>query len=102
VANHKSAIKKIRVNERRRNRNRLVISRARTEIRSAKDVIEAGTSLEDARTATLTAIRTLDKAVSKGILHRNNAARRKSRLVKRLAVLEASGPAQKTTGKAKR
>ncbi len=89
MANHKSAIKRIRVTERRRVRNRLVISRARTEIKSARADIGKG-DLEAARQATQVAMRTLDKAVSKGILHRNNAARRKSRLMKRLAALEAT------------
>jgi small subunit ribosomal protein S20 len=89
LANHKSAIKRIRVTERRRVRNRLVISRARTEVKSARTNIGKG-DLEAAREATKKAIRTLDKAVSKGILHRNNAARRKSRLMKRLAALEAT------------
>lgn len=87
MANHKSAIKRIRSNERKRQRNRVWRSRARTEIKKARKSIE-GSSLEDARSATLEAIRTLDKAANKGVLHPNNAARRKSRLMKRLAELE--------------
>lgn len=87
MANHKSAIKRIRSNERKRQRNRVWRSRARTEIKKARKFIE-GNSLEDARSATLEAIRTLDKAANKGVLHPNNAARRKSRLMKRLAELE--------------
>ncbi len=89
MANHKSAIKRIRTSERRRIRNRVFISRARTEIKQARAAI-AGGDLNAARQATLDAIRVLDKAASKGILHRNNAARRKSRLMKRLATLEAT------------
>lgn len=89
MANHKSAIKRIRVAERRRQRNRPVISRARTDVRTAKQLIQAG-NLAEAREAVRTAIRTLDKAAEKGILHKNNAARRKSRLMKFLATLEAS------------
>ena len=89
MANHKSAIKRIRINERRRIRNRLYISRARTEIKAARSGVEKK-DLAAARQATLTAIRTLDKAASKGILHANNAARRKSRLMKHLAELEAN------------
>lgn len=88
MANHKSTIKRIRVNERRRIRNRLVIVRTRTEIRTAREAIQAGDA-KTSREAVVNAIRSLDKAVSKGILHRNNAARRKSRLMKRLAALEA-------------
>jgi small subunit ribosomal protein S20 len=93
LANHKSALKRIRITERRRVRNRFFISRARTEIRRAREVIAVAGATGDreaARKATLDAIRTLDKSVSKGILHRNNAARRKSRLVKQLAALDAA------------
>jgi small subunit ribosomal protein S20 len=93
LANHKSALKRIRITERRRVRNRFFISRARTEIRRAREVIAVASTTGErdaARKATLDAIRTLDKAVSKGILHRNNAARRKSRLMKRLAALDAA------------
>jgi small subunit ribosomal protein S20 len=89
LANHKSALKRIRTSERRRARNRVFISRARTEIKQARTEI-ANNDLGGAREAVLTAIRVLDRAASKGILHRNNAARRKSRLMKRLAALEAS------------
>jgi small subunit ribosomal protein S20 len=89
LANHKSALKRIRSSERKRVRNRVFISRARTEIKKARTEIGGG-DLETARQATLRAIRTLDKAANKGILHRNNAARRKSRLMKRLAALEAA------------
>ncbi|HVO42352.1 MAG TPA: 30S ribosomal protein S20 [Aggregatilineales bacterium] len=90
MANHKSALKRIRTSERKHLRNRLVVSRARTEIKAARTEIKAG-NLDEARQATVTAIRTLDKAVSKGILHKNKASRRKSRLVKRLQALEAAG-----------
>ncbi len=93
MANHKSALKRIRITERRRVRNRFFISRARTEIRKARETIAVAGATgerEAARAATMAAIRTLDKAVGKGILHRNNAARRKSRLMKRLAALDAA------------
>ena len=89
MANHKSALKRIRSSERKRIRNRFFISRARTEIKKARLEI-AEKDVEAARAATLQAIRTLDKAANKGILHPNNAARRKSRLMKRLAALEAA------------
>jgi len=88
LANHKSALKRIRTSERKRARNRVFISRARTEIRAARTEID-GSDLDAARKTTVAAIRTLDKAASKGILHKNNAARRKSRLMKSLAALEA-------------
>jgi small subunit ribosomal protein S20 len=89
LANHKSALKRIRTSERRRVRNRIFISRARTEIKKARTEIESS-DLPAAREAVLAAISTLDKAANKGILHRNNAARRKSRLMKHLRALEAS------------
>lgn len=89
MAHHKSALKRIRSNERKRLRNRIFRSRARTEIKKARAFIDSG-DIESARQATLQAIRVLDKAAVKGILHRNNVARRKSRLMKRLARLEAA------------
>jgi small subunit ribosomal protein S20 len=88
LANHKSALKRIRSSEKKRVRNRLVRSKTRTEVKKARTAIQGG-DVETARQATLEAIRTLDKAAVKGVLHRNNVARRKSRLMKRLAKLEA-------------
>jgi small subunit ribosomal protein S20 len=87
LANIKSAIKRNKQNERRRLRNRIYRGRARTFVKDARESIAAGT-LEEARTATLKAVSALDKAAEKGTVHRNNAARRKSRLMKRLAELE--------------
>jgi small subunit ribosomal protein S20 len=86
LANHKSALKRIRSSERKRIRNRFFISRARTDIKTAHIEIADG-DVEAARTATVQAIRTLDRAANKGILHANNAARRKSRLMKQLNAL---------------
>lgn len=87
MANIKSAIKRNKQNEKRRLRNRIYRGRARTFIKAAREKINSG-NVDEARAATLMAISALDKAAEKGILHRNNAARRKSRLMKRLAVLE--------------
>ncbi len=87
MANTKSAIKRIKQNHKRRLRNRLFSGRARTFVKTAHSKIEAGTP-EDARTATMEAIRALDKAAEKGIIHKNNAARRKGRLMRRLAQME--------------
>ena len=87
MANIKSAIKRNKQNEKRRLRNRIYAGRARTFVRKARTAIEDG-ELEDARQATLVAISALDKAAEKGILHKNNASRRKSRLMKHLAALE--------------
>lgn len=87
MANKKSAIKRIRQNEKRRVHNRLFRGSARTEVKKARLAMESG-ELESARTATQVAIVALDKAAAKGVIHKNNAARRKSRLMKKLAALE--------------
>jgi small subunit ribosomal protein S20 len=87
LANIKSQIKRNRQNAKRRLRNRIYVGSARTHVKKARLVIEAG-NLVNARQATLEAISALDKAAEKGILHKNNASRRKSRLMKRLATLE--------------
>lgn len=89
MANKKSAIKRIRQNEKRRVRNRVFRGRARTFVKQARTAIEAGKA-EDARSATMVAVSALDKAAEKGIIHKNNAARRKSRLMKQLAQLSKS------------
>lgn len=88
MANHKSALKRVRSSERKRQRNRIVRSRVRTEMKKARTSIDSG-DVAQAREATLEAVRQLDKAASKGVLHPNNAARRKSRLMKQLAQIEA-------------
>lgn len=87
MANIKSAIKRNKQNEKRRLRNRIYVGKARTTVKKARLAME-GNDLEGAREATLTAISALDKAAEKGILHKNNAARRKSRLMRHLAELE--------------
>jgi small subunit ribosomal protein S20 len=87
LANTKSAIKRIKQNHKRRLRNRLITGRARTYIKNARSTIASGTP-EEARTATLAAISALDKAAEKGVIHKNNAARRKGRLMHRLAQMD--------------
>ena len=82
MANTKSAIKRMRQNETRRQRNRTVRSRVRTVLKTARGA--ASTPGDEARTAVLQAIRTLDKAVTKGVIHRNTAARKKSALARSL------------------
>lgn len=74
-----SAKKRVRQNERRRLRNRRVRSGMRTQIRKYLSALEAG-DLDAARAGLRAAARALDKAVSKGTLHKRAAARRKSRL----------------------
>ena len=75
MANTKSAIKRMRQSERRRLRNRAVRSKVRTALKVARTVQgpEQATTIGEA-------IRILDKAVSKGVIHRNTAGRYKSRL----------------------
>ncbi|MEJ5314284.1 MULTISPECIES: 30S ribosomal protein S20 [Anaerolinea] len=86
MANIKSQIKRNKQNEKRRIRNRIVRGKARTAIAKAREAI-ATQSVEEAKQAVLLAISSLDRAASKGVIHKNNAARRKSRLMKRLAAL---------------
>lgn len=89
MANIASAKKRIRQNTKRRARNRLYISRSRTYIKNARLALEAG-EYEAAEQAVKKATIELDRAASKGVIHRNNAARRKSRLQKHLAALRQS------------
>lgn len=84
MANIKSAIKRNKQNEKRRVLNRVFRGRARTFVRKAQVAIGSGTQ-EDAQVALKEAIRALDKAAIKGILHKNNVARRKSRLMAKMA-----------------
>jgi small subunit ribosomal protein S20 len=87
LANIKSQIKRNKQNETRRLRNRYFLGKARKASREAVVTIERGDQAES-REAVLQAVRELDKAAQKGVIHKNNAARRKSRLMKRLAALE--------------
>ena len=88
MANIKSAITRNRQNIKRRLRNRQYRGSARSFIKRARIAMEDGEK-EMARTETLNAVRALDKAVSKGVIHKNNAARRKSHLMKSLTALES-------------
>ncbi len=86
MANIKSQIKRNRQNENRRVRNRVYRGRARTFVAKARTAIESENP-DAAKTAVFEAISELDRAAEKGIIHKNNAARRKSRLMKHLAAL---------------
>ncbi len=79
----KSAKKHLRVDERRRKRNRSIRSLVKTNVTKAEKFILSG-EVEAARPAVVAAVSSLDKAAEKGIVHPNNAARRKSRLMKKL------------------
>ena len=85
MANIKSQIKRNRQNEKKRLRNRAFRGSARVSVRAARATIDAGTP---DKAAVLEAISRLDKAAEKGVIHKNNAARRKSRLMKALASVE--------------
>mgnify|MGYP006141082321 FL=1 len=86
MANIKSQIKRNKTNIKATDRNRAVKSEVRTTVRSARDAIKAGDK-DAALGAVKAASRRLDKAVSKGVLHKNQAANRKSALAKQAAAL---------------
>ena len=88
MPNIKSAIKRARQSEKRRMKNASQKSALRTAVKSAEAAI-AQTDVEKAKAALLNATRKLDKAVTKGLLHKNAAARKKSRLAKKLNALSA-------------
>jgi small subunit ribosomal protein S20 len=83
LANIKSQIKRNKQNQKRRMRNRVYRGTARTYVRKAEAAIKVGDA-QASQEEVLKAIKALDKAASKGVIHKNNAARRKSRLVKKL------------------
>ena len=83
MANLKSAIKRIRQSKKRELRNSAVRSRARTFVKKVSRLLGEGRIDEAAQTAQQ-AVSALDSAVTKGVLHKNNASRRKSRLMKKL------------------
>ena len=87
MANIKSQIKRIRTNEKARERNKAAKSEVKTRIKSAVYSAEHGaeTLTEDLRVA----VKRLDKAAARGIIHRNQAANRKSALMRRVARLAA-------------
>jgi small subunit ribosomal protein S20 len=88
VANIKSAIKRIRQNEKRRVRNAAVRSAVRTTLRGTRAALESGQPGQ-ARESLARTIQLLDKAVTKGVIHGNAAARKKSRLTRQLNALQA-------------
>ncbi len=86
----------MRVAERRRVRNKSIHSLCKTNITKAERLIFSG-KLETAQKAVVAAISSLDKAAEKGIIHPNNAARRKSRLMKKLNEAKVPPPAADST-----
>ena len=106
MANIKSQIKRNKQNEKRRLRNRVYRGKARIAVREARSSMDAVVTEEETQAAVLAAVSALDKAAEKGVIHKNNAARRKGRLMKRLASLDLQAasvaeeaPAKKTSKK---
>ena len=86
MANIKSKIKRIGTNEKARQRNVAVKSQLKTHVRKVREAIEAGDKAA-AQTALQSASIKLDKAASKGVIHKNQAANRKSALAQQVAAL---------------
>ena len=89
MANIKSQIKRIKTNEKAHQRNKAFKSELRTYVRKFREAVDSG-NFEVATDAMRTASRKLDKAVSKGVIHKNQAANRKSAIAKRLAELASA------------
>jgi small subunit ribosomal protein S20 len=87
LANIKSAIKRIRSSGRKQKHNRIVRGRARTADKKARAVLAEGKTGE-AQAVIKQAVSELDRAAGKGVIHKNSAARRKSRLMKKLNQLQ--------------
>ena len=86
MANIKSQKKRIKTNEKRTERNKAVKSELRTWIRKFRDAAASGDA-EAAKSALQAASRKLDKAVSKGVIHANQAANKKSSMARKVASL---------------
>ncbi len=101
MANSRSALKRIRTSEKRHLRNVAVKSETRTFVKKARTAIDTNTN--EARAELVAAISALDRAAKKGVIHANNASRRKSRLMKRfnvaVAVQAAPAVAESPTAK---
>ena len=87
MANIKSQIKRIKTNEKARLRNKAVKSELKTAIRRTREAIAAG-DVEKAAEAARLASKKLDKAVRKGVIHKNQAANKKSALAQKVAALK--------------
>ncbi len=92
MANHKQAKKRILINAKKRLRNMAVRSAVKTAFKKAMTAIEAKKT-EDSQQLVTKAIISVDKAACKGIIHKNTAARKKSRLVKHLNDMVAEAAA---------
>jgi small subunit ribosomal protein S20 len=88
VANIKSQIKRVKTNEKARQRNKAVKSSVKTAVRRFREALDAGDA-EKALTLQKAAAKALDKAAAKGVIHKNQAANRKSALAKRAKAVSA-------------
>ena len=100
MANIKSQIKRNRQNEKNRISNRTFRGAARTAVTAAREAFIENDP--ETKEAVLKAISTLDKAAQKGVIHKNNASRRKGRLMKRLAAFIANPPVADEAGAKKK
>jgi len=82
VANHPSALKRHRQSEKRRLRNRSIKTKLKNLVRQVREAVTTNNNAEASTKSFATAARELDKAVSRGVLHRNNASRKISRLAR--------------------
>ena len=87
MANHQSALKRARQSEKRTSVNRANASRLRTQLRELRESLEKGSKSEAEQVYRKT-VSALDKAIQKGTLHENTAARYKSRLGKRVTAMK--------------
>ena len=87
---HKSTIRRARLADRRHERNRATLNTVKTLIKKVQSAV-AGKKMDEAKTSLLEATSMIGKAVSKGVLHRNTASRRISRLALRVNALSGSG-----------
>ena len=83
MANIKSALKRIKVTRFKTRRNKMIISSLKTSIRKFEESVKAG-NLDEAKVLYQKTVSLIDKAVAKGTLHKNTAARKKSRLAKKM------------------
>jgi small subunit ribosomal protein S20 len=88
MANHVSALKRVRQTERRAEMNRANKSRMRTSLRRLRSALNSGNQ-QEAQTLYRATVSALDKSVQKGVLHKNTASRYKSRLAARVAAMGA-------------
>jgi small subunit ribosomal protein S20 len=86
MANHRSALKRARQTETRTSRNRANSSQLRTALRKFRQALQSGKA-EDAKSAFSATVSAIDKGVRKGVIHKNTAARYKSRLNARLVAV---------------